>query len=136
MFRLPWMYAMVSWAGGQTSSLLSLFLGFKAEWLAVKDEHLYVGGLGKEWTTTTGEVMNENPEWVKVVSYRGSVNHENWVSSYNALRAAAGIRPPGKGPRLCPEGLSQTRTTWLTGLCFLSRLLDPAWGFGLSSVVA
>ncbi|XP_060027870.1 soluble calcium-activated nucleotidase 1 isoform X2 [Erinaceus europaeus] len=69
--------------------------GFKAEWLAVKDEHLYVGGLGKEWTTTTGEVMNENPEWVKVVSYRGSVNHENWVSSYNALRAAAGIRPPG-----------------------------------------
>ena len=69
--------------------------GFKAEWLAVKDEHLYVGGLGKEWTTTTGEVMNENPEWVKVVGHRGSVDHENWVSSYNALRAAAGIRPPG-----------------------------------------
>lgn len=74
--------------------------GFKAEWLAVKDEHLYVGGLGKEWTTTTGEVMNENPEWVKVVGHRGSVDHENWVSSYNALRAAAGIRPPGK--RLAP----------------------------------
>nr|XP_048307796.1 soluble calcium-activated nucleotidase 1 [Myodes glareolus]XP_048307797.1 soluble calcium-activated nucleotidase 1 [Myodes glareolus]XP_048307798.1 soluble calcium-activated nucleotidase 1 [Myodes glareolus]XP_048307799.1 soluble calcium-activated nucleotidase 1 [Myodes glareolus]XP_048307800.1 soluble calcium-activated nucleotidase 1 [Myodes glareolus]XP_048307802.1 soluble calcium-activated nucleotidase 1 [Myodes glareolus]XP_048307803.1 soluble calcium-activated nucleotidase 1 [Myodes g len=69
--------------------------GFKAEWLAVKDEHLYVGGLGKEWTTTTGEVMNENPEWVKVVGHRGSVDHENWVSSYNALRAAAGIQPPG-----------------------------------------
>ncbi|GAB1297127.1 Soluble calcium-activated nucleotidase 1 [Apodemus speciosus] len=69
--------------------------GFKAEWLAVKDEHLYVGGLGKEWTTTTGEVMNQNPEWVKVVGHRGSVDHENWVSSYNALRAAAGIRPPG-----------------------------------------
>lgn len=64
----------------------------------MKDEHLYVGGLGKEWTTTTGEVMNENPEWVKVVGHRGSVNHENWVSSYNALRAAAGIRPPGKQP--------------------------------------
>lgn len=62
----------------------------------MKDEHLYVGGLGKEWTTTTGEVMNENPEWVKVVGHRGSVDHENWVSSYNALRAAAGIRPPGK----------------------------------------
>lgn len=69
--------------------------GFKAEWMAVKDEHLYVGGLGKEWTTTAGEVLNENPEWVKVVGYRGSVRHENWVSSYNALRAAAGIRPPG-----------------------------------------
>ncbi|XP_003417275.1 soluble calcium-activated nucleotidase 1 [Loxodonta africana] len=69
--------------------------GFKAEWLAVKDEHLYVGGLGKEWTTTTGEVVNENPEWVKVVGRKGSVDHENWVASYNALRAAAGIRPPG-----------------------------------------
>ncbi|XP_053766606.1 soluble calcium-activated nucleotidase 1 isoform X4 [Desmodus rotundus] len=69
--------------------------GFKAEWLAVKDEHLYVGGLGKEWTTTTGEVVNENPEWVKVVSFRGSVDHENWVSSYNTLRAAVGIHPPG-----------------------------------------
>lgn len=75
--------------------------GFKAEWLAVKDEHLYVGGLGKEWTTTTGEVVNENPEWVKVVGFRGSVEHENWVSSYNALRAAAGIHPPGEshGPQ-------------------------------------
>lgn len=69
--------------------------GFKAEWLAVKDEHLYVGGLGKEWTTGTGEVVNENPEWVKVVDCGGSVHHENWVASYNALRAAAGIRPPG-----------------------------------------
>ncbi|XP_075626758.1 soluble calcium-activated nucleotidase 1 isoform X1 [Balearica regulorum gibbericeps] len=69
--------------------------GFKAEWLAVKDEHLYVGGLGKEWTTTTGEVVNENPEWVKVIGYKGDVGHENWVANYNALRAAAGIRPPG-----------------------------------------
>ncbi|XP_008046494.1 soluble calcium-activated nucleotidase 1 [Carlito syrichta] len=69
--------------------------GFKAEWLAVKDERLYVGGLGKEWTTTTGDVVNDNPQWVKVVGHRGSVAHESWVSSYNALRAAAGIRPPG-----------------------------------------
>lgn len=69
--------------------------GFKAEWLAVKDEHLYVGGLGKEWTTTTGEVVNENPEWVKVIGYRGDVRHENWVANYNSLRSAAGINPPG-----------------------------------------
>ncbi|XP_078257471.1 soluble calcium-activated nucleotidase 1-like [Rhinoraja longicauda] len=69
--------------------------GFKAEWLAVKDEHLYVGGLGKEWTTTTGEVVNENPEWVKVIGYKGDVNHENWVPHYNALRTAAGINSPG-----------------------------------------
>lgn len=84
--------------GISVTPLLFLSPGFKAEWMAVKDEHLYVGGLGKEWTTTAGEVLNENPEWVKVVGCRGSVRHENWVSSYNALRAAAGIRPPGKSP--------------------------------------
>lgn len=83
---------------GPGLTITPLVPGFKAEWLAVKDEQLYVGGLGKEWTTTTGEVMNENPEWVKVVGHKGSVDHENWVSSYDALRAAAGIRPPGKRP--------------------------------------
>ncbi|XP_062311915.1 soluble calcium-activated nucleotidase 1b isoform X1 [Osmerus eperlanus] len=73
----------------------SVAKGFKAEWLAVREEQLYVGGLGKEWTTTTGEVVNDNPEWVKVVGYRGDVEHENWVARYDALRTAAGIRPPG-----------------------------------------
>ncbi|XP_046949874.1 soluble calcium-activated nucleotidase 1 isoform X2 [Lynx rufus] len=85
--------------------------GFKAEWLAVKDEHLYVGGLGKEWTTSTGEVVNENPEWVKVVGCRGSVDHENWVSSYNALRAAAGIQPPGRGPPR--RAMAPPRLLWM-----------------------
>ncbi|XP_029290760.1 soluble calcium-activated nucleotidase 1b isoform X1 [Cottoperca gobio] len=73
----------------------SVSKGFKAEWLAVKDEHLYVGGLGKEWTTTSGEVVNNHPEWVKVVGYHGDVQHENWVPHYNALRSATGIQPPG-----------------------------------------
>lgn len=75
--------------------LWAVCAGFKAEWLAVKDEHLYVGGLGKEWTTTSGEVVNNNPEWVKVVGHQGDVEHENWVPYYNALRSAAGIQPPG-----------------------------------------
>ncbi|XP_065131223.1 soluble calcium-activated nucleotidase 1 isoform X2 [Paramisgurnus dabryanus] len=73
----------------------SVSKGFKAEWLAVKDEHLYVGGLGKEWTTTTGEVLNNNPEWVKLVGFHGDVQHHNWVPQYNALCRAAGISPPG-----------------------------------------
>lgn len=62
----------------------------------MKDECLYVGGLGKEWTTTTGEFINDNPQWIKVVGYRGDVEHENWVPRYNALRSAAGIHPPGE----------------------------------------
>ncbi|XP_023672732.1 soluble calcium-activated nucleotidase 1b isoform X1 [Paramormyrops kingsleyae] len=73
----------------------SVAKGFKAEWLAVKDERLYVGGLGKEWTTTTGEVVNDHPEWVKVVGFRGDVEHQNWVPRYSTMRNAAGIRPPG-----------------------------------------
>uniref|UniRef100_A0A493TTT7 Calcium activated nucleotidase 1 n=1 Tax=Anas platyrhynchos platyrhynchos TaxID=8840 RepID=A0A493TTT7_ANAPP len=85
--------------------------GFKAEWLAVKDEHLYVGGLGKEWTTTTGEVVNENPEWVKVIGYKGDVGHESWVANYNALRAAAGIRPPGTEPGSLPS-VCAPRPAW------------------------
>lgn len=73
-----------------------VYTGFKAEWLAVKDEHLYVGGLGKEWTTTTGEFVNNDPQWVKVIGFQGDVHHKNWVSQYVALRGAAGIKPPGK----------------------------------------
>lgn len=73
----------------------SVAKGFKAEWLAVKDEHLYIGGLGKEWTTTEGEFVNNNPEWVKVVGFRGDVRHENWVPRYRSLKSAAGIEPPG-----------------------------------------
>ncbi|MEQ2177527.1 hypothetical protein GOODEAATRI_004529 [Goodea atripinnis] len=69
--------------------------GFKAEWVAVKDKHLYVGGLGKEWTTTEGEFVNNNPEWVKVVGFRGDVQHENWVPRYKSMKLAAGIEPPG-----------------------------------------
>lgn len=41
--------------------------GFKCEWMVVKDQKLYVGGLGKEWTTATGVFVNNNPQWVKVV---------------------------------------------------------------------
>ncbi|XP_062264968.1 soluble calcium-activated nucleotidase 1 isoform X1 [Platichthys flesus] len=73
----------------------SVAKGFKAEWLAVKDEHLYVGGLGKEWTTTEGEFVNNNPEWVKVIGFRGDVQHQNWVPRYKSLKSAAGIEPPG-----------------------------------------
>lgn len=73
-----------------------LHVGFKAEWLAVKDEQLYIGSLGKEWTTTEGEFVNNNPEWVKVVGFRGDVQHKNWISNYKSLKSAAGIEPPGE----------------------------------------
>lgn len=64
--------------------------------MTVKDRHLWIGGLGKEWTTTEGEFVNNDPQWVKVVGFRGDVRHVNWVPTYEALRSAAGIQAPGQ----------------------------------------
>ena len=35
--------------------------------MTVKNERLFIGGLGKLWTTQTGEVLHDNPQWVKTV---------------------------------------------------------------------
>ena len=69
--------------------------GFKAEWMAVKGKTLYVGGLGKEWTTTEGVFQNHNPQWVKSIGPNGDVVHHDWVSRYEAMRGAMGIQHPG-----------------------------------------
>ncbi|VDD92854.1 unnamed protein product [Enterobius vermicularis] len=69
--------------------------GFKGEWLTVKDGELWVGGLGKEWTTTEGVFVNHNPMWVKRVTVDGCVTHVNWVENYKKLRLATGITYPG-----------------------------------------
>lgn len=69
--------------------------GFKCEWMAVKDRHLYVGGLGKEWTTPDGTVLNFNPMYVKRISAEGQVEHLDWHDAYTHMRTAAGIEFPG-----------------------------------------
>ncbi len=69
--------------------------GFKCEWMTVKNNHLYVGGLGKEWTTTDGEIINFNPMFVKRISAGGQVEHLDWHDNYVKVRSAAGITYPG-----------------------------------------
>ncbi|CAB0028576.1 unnamed protein product [Trichogramma brassicae] len=69
--------------------------GFKSEWAAVKDDQLYVGSMGKEWTTPTGEFVNNNPQWIKIISPRGEIHSTNWVSNYNRLREVIDIHFPG-----------------------------------------
>mmetsp|Transcript_16702 Transcript_16702/g.49968 ORF Transcript_16702/g.49968 Transcript_16702/m.49968 type:complete len:455 (-) Transcript_16702:46-1410(-) len=69
--------------------------GFKAEWMTRKDGYLYVGSVGKEWTTQKGEVLNNNPQWVKVLDPRLRVTQENWHSRYEALRKATDTQYPG-----------------------------------------
>lgn len=80
---------------GSVKTLISI-LAFKSEWATVKDEQLYVGSMGKEWTSTTGEFVNNNPLWVKTVSVLGETHSLNWVSNFKRLRQAINIEFPGK----------------------------------------
>ena len=70
-------------------------LGFKAEWATVKNERLLVGGLGKEWTTTTGVVQNLDPQWIKSIGPQGDIQHIDWHKNYNAMREKTGTSAPG-----------------------------------------
>lgn len=72
------------------------FAGFKSEWATVKNQLLYVGGLGKEWTSSTGKLINFNPMWVKTVTPIGQVEHKDWKQNYISLRKTAKIEFPGK----------------------------------------
>jgi soluble calcium-activated nucleotidase 1 len=69
--------------------------GFKGEWMAVKDKALHIGGLGKEWTTTTGVVLNLNPQWIKTIGYHGDILNHDWHENYDALREKGGFLLPG-----------------------------------------
>lgn len=84
---VPWV--ILSDGSGKSSK------GFKGEWSTVKDSKLVVGGLGKEWTTSKGEVLNHDPMWVKEIGFDGSVRHIDWRDRYIAVRHAAGISWPG-----------------------------------------
>lgn len=69
--------------------------GFKSEWATVKDEHLFVGGFGKEWTSPTGELLNDNPLWIKRISRDGRVQHHSWKKHFLAIRDKLKIKFPG-----------------------------------------
>ncbi|KAH8294944.1 hypothetical protein KR018_004567 [Drosophila ironensis] len=60
--------------------------GFKSEWATVKQQTLYVGSMGKEWTTSGGDFENHNPMYVKAVTTSGEVRSINWMEKYKQLR--------------------------------------------------
>lgn len=84
---IPWI--ILTDGDGQSSK------GFKSEWATVKDGHLYIGSMGKEWTSSTGEFISYDPMYIKKVSVTGQVSPLKWVDQYKALRKAAGIEFPG-----------------------------------------
>lgn len=84
---IPWI--LLTDGNGKTAK------GFKCEWATVKNQHLYVGGLGKEWTSSTGKLLNFNPQWIKVITPLGQVEHRDWRQNYVSLRRTAKIEFPG-----------------------------------------
>ncbi|EFC45878.1 apyrase family protein [Naegleria gruberi] len=69
--------------------------GFKCEWATVKDNKLYIGSIGKEWTTGEGKILNHDPMYIKTIDNRGHVEHVNWVSNYKKMLRAVGIKTTG-----------------------------------------
>lgn len=51
--------------------------------------------MGKEWTSSTGEYVNNNPMWIKIINKFGHITHVNWADNYIAIRKAANIHFPG-----------------------------------------
>jgi soluble calcium-activated nucleotidase 1 len=69
--------------------------GLKIEWATVKDDHLYVGSTGKEWTTPKGEFVNNNPQWVARIDAEGRIDRLDWSNHYTALRKVTDTMFPG-----------------------------------------
>jgi len=84
---LPWIILM---DGNGTD-----FKGYKSEWATIHNSDLYVGSMGKEWTSSSGKFLNNNPMWIKIINKSGHVTHVNWTDNYIKIRKAANINFPG-----------------------------------------
>lgn len=69
--------------------------GMKIEWATVKDDHLYIGSFGKEYTNSEGKIVNQNNMWVATINKEGKVQFHDWSNIYNKLRNATGTPYPG-----------------------------------------
>jgi len=69
--------------------------GFKIEWGTVKDGILYLGSIGKEWSDSQGNLINNNPQWVKLIDKNGKIEHRDWSMFYEQMRKATGAQHPG-----------------------------------------
>jgi len=69
--------------------------GMKWEWSTVKDEKLYIGSMGKEFTRPDGSIVNTNNLWIATVDKNGQVVREDWKEQYNFVRNLLGCEWPG-----------------------------------------
>jgi soluble calcium-activated nucleotidase 1 len=68
--------------------------GMKVEWATVRDETLWVGSFGKEYTDSAGNIAHSNNLWVKAISPAGDAASVNWKPNYDAMRRALGYEHP------------------------------------------
>lgn len=68
--------------------------GTKCEWMTIKGDKLYIGGLGKEFSKD-GVITSKAPMFIHTISADGAVEHIDWEEEYTALRRASGTEFPG-----------------------------------------
>ncbi|KAL3928131.1 MAG: hypothetical protein SGBAC_012780 [Bacillariaceae sp.] len=92
-------------ANGKSSYLVPRFVvtegegdtdkGMKWEWATVKDDELYIGSMGKEYTRPDGTIKNKNNLWISKLDNRGSLTRIDWSSQYGFVRHHLGADSPG-----------------------------------------
>ena len=69
--------------------------GMKWEWATVKNDELYMGSMGKEYTNPDGSVANTNNLWVSILNARGDVRRVDWEPKFTFVREKLGAASPG-----------------------------------------
>uniref|UniRef100_A0A6B2L8E4 Apyrase n=1 Tax=Arcella intermedia TaxID=1963864 RepID=A0A6B2L8E4_9EUKA len=67
--------------------------GFKCEWMTVVHDKLFVGSIGKEFTTN-GKIENLGSQWIKTIDTQGRVEHIFWREKYEELRKHLKVEYP------------------------------------------
>ena len=60
--------------------------GMKWEWATVKDNELYLGSMGKEYTLPDGTIANSNNLWVVIVDPMGRFKRVDWKHKYDFVK--------------------------------------------------
>jgi soluble calcium-activated nucleotidase 1 len=68
--------------------------GMKWEWSTVKDNELYIGSMGKEFSNQDGQIVNVHNLWVGIIDQQGRLRKENWEDNYLVVRKALGVEFP------------------------------------------
>lgn len=68
--------------------------GMKIEWATIKDDKLWVGSFGKEYTKG-GKITSENNFWVSTIDRNGKIQYYDWKPVYATIRSALGASYPG-----------------------------------------